>query len=153
MSELSYSILINTSNRFPGHPPAGEQEIRSTLNCTRRANQPPIPNSPEEFTDLVENYPRYRYLICYFMTHLSNFVSISSSMDIHGETQFFYGRVEAGGGEALVSVNYNSLAAFIETLEFLVDAVFHSPPRGSAHCKCTRFGKNRFYLQKFLLYY
>jgi hypothetical protein len=50
MSELSYSILINTSNRFPGHPPAGEQEIRSTLNCTRRANQPPIPTSPEEYT-------------------------------------------------------------------------------------------------------
>ena len=51
-------------------------------------------------------------------------------MDMHGERQFFYGRVVAGGGEALVFVNYGSLAAFVDAQELYMDGKFHSPPRG-----------------------
>jgi hypothetical protein len=51
-------------------------------------------------------------------------------MDMHGERQFFYGRVVAGGGEALVFVNYGSLAAFVDAQELYMDGTFHSPSSG-----------------------
>jgi hypothetical protein len=51
-------------------------------------------------------------------------------MDMHGERQFFYGRVVAGEREALIFVNYGSLAAFVEAQELHMDSTFYSPPRG-----------------------
>jgi hypothetical protein len=52
---------------------------------------------------------------------------------MHGETQFFFGRAEAGDGEALVFVNYDSLAASVEAQELYTDATFHNIRKGSAN--------------------
>nr|CAH0103516.1 unnamed protein product [Daphnia galeata] len=57
-------------------------------------------------------------------------LSFIEPMDMHRERQFLYGRVVAGGREALVFVNYGSLAAFVDTQELYMDGTFHSPPRG-----------------------
>jgi hypothetical protein len=48
---------------------------------------------------------------------------------MHGETQFFFGRAEAGEGEALVFVNYDSLAASVEAQELYTDATFYNHSR------------------------
>ena len=60
-------------------------------------------------------------------------------MDMHGERQFFYGRVVAGEGEALIFVNYGSLAAFVEAQELHMDSTFYSPQRVQSigHTSCN----------------
>ena len=51
-------------------------------------------------------------------------------MDINGETQFFWGRIEVGGEEALIFININCLQAFVDAVELHMDATFHSAPNG-----------------------
>lgn len=50
-------------------------------------------------------------------------------MNLNGENEFFYGRVAAGDGEALVFINMGTLPALVEGLELHMDATFHSAPR------------------------
>lgn len=51
-------------------------------------------------------------------------------MDLNGVNQFFFGRVVAGDGEALVFVNVGTLPAFIDSHEMHMDGTFHATPRG-----------------------
>ena len=51
-------------------------------------------------------------------------------MDLHGENQFFFGRVTAGDQEALVFVNVGALPAFVDALSLHMNATFRSAPRG-----------------------
>jgi hypothetical protein len=51
-------------------------------------------------------------------------------MDMNGETQFFWGRIEVGGEEALIFININCLQAFVDAVELHMDATFHSAPNG-----------------------
>ena len=43
-------------------------------------------------------------------------------MDMNGETQFFWGRIEVGGEEALIFININCLQAFVDAVELHMDA-------------------------------
>lgn len=58
------------------------------------------------------------------------FPLLSTRMDMNGETQFFGGRVEVRGEEALIFININCLQAFVDAIELHMDATFHSTPNG-----------------------
>ena len=51
-------------------------------------------------------------------------------MDSRGENQFFFGRVTAGDGEALIFINVGVLPALLDALSIHMDATFKAPPRG-----------------------
>ncbi|KAK4017070.1 hypothetical protein OUZ56_028747 [Daphnia magna] len=106
-----HTIYMSALRRFPGRPPVQFVGIRSTLYRARQQNVPVNPRNAQHFADLINANQRYR-------------------MDLNAVNQFFFGRVVAGDGEALVFVNVGTLPAFIDSHEMHMDGTFHATPRG-----------------------